>query len=279
MNSTFHSDTDQPTTNEHAVPDDNWAWAKNDQLVHPSERPPTRRRSWVLLTAVLLGVGGVAALVFGLLRLDREPPERKEEPPPAVKRTEIGRNLYLEVQGDKRRVIIVANVCLREGPLEGLMCRKNTKEHEYILATDVDARAIHAALLAANAKAGTPVQFAPKYVPASGSIIKVTLQYQKDGKQVTVRGQDWIRDMKTGKPMEQDWVFGGSRFVADPDDPKNPIYLANQGDIICLCNMETAMLDVPVRSPKSPDNRIYNALTASIPPKDTKVEVIMEVAR
>ncbi len=241
-------------------------------------RPPVRRRTWVLIAAGLLGAGGAAALLLGLLRLDRDTPEKKDEPAPAAKRTEIRKDLYFEVQGDKRRVIVVANVCLREGQLEGLMCRKNTKEHEYILATDVDARDIHAALLAANAKPGTPVQFAPKYVPASGSVIKVALQYQKDGKRVTVRAQDWIRDMKTDKPMEQDWVFGGSRFILDPDDPKNPIYLANQGDVICLCNMETAMLDLPIRSPKAPENRIYNALTASIPPKDTKVEVILEVA-
>ena len=42
--------------------------------------------------------------------------------------------------------------------------------------------------------------------------------------------------------------------------------------------MESAMLDLPIRSPKSPENRIYNALTSSIPPKDTRVEVILEVA-
>jgi hypothetical protein len=275
MKTTFYADTDASAPNDAITPDEPWGLGKGD-LILPAKRPPNRRRTWVLIAGVLLGAGGVAALLLGLLRLDRDAPEKKDDPPPAAKRTEIRKNLYFELQGDTRRVIVVANVVLRDGPLEGLMCRKNTKEHEYILATDVDARDIHAALLAANAKPGTPVQFAPKYVPASGSVIKVTLQYQKDGKQVTVRGQDWIRDVKTGKPMEQDWVFGGSRFIMDPDDVKNPIYLANQGDVICVCNMETAMLDLPIRSPKSPENRIYNALTSSIPPKDTKVDVILE---
>jgi hypothetical protein len=225
----------------------------------------------------VLSLFGAGAISYALFRPDGARPEKKDPPPAEVKRTEIRKNLYFEVQGDKRRVVVVATVCLREGQLEGLMCRKNTKEHEYILAADVDARDIHTALLAAKAVQGTPVQFAPKYVPASGSVIKITLQYQKDGKLVTVRGQDWIQDMKTNKPMEQDWVFGGSRFVTDPDDPKNPFYLANQGDVICVCNMESAMLDLPIRSPKSPENRIYNALTSSIPPKDTKVELILEV--
>src|SRR5260370_23791023 len=163
MNTTPYLDTDESPPNEAVVPGDPWSVGKGDNVVIPVGRRPVRRRTWVLIAAGLLGAGGAAALLLGLLRLDRDTPEKKDEPAPAAKRTEIRKDLYFEVQGDKRRVIVVANVCLREGQLEGLMCRKNTKEHEYILATDVDARDIHAALLAANAKPGTPVQFAPKY--------------------------------------------------------------------------------------------------------------------
>ena len=41
---------------------------------------------------------------------------------------------------NKRRVLVNAEVCLREGQLELFLCRKQTKEHEAILAADVDAR-------------------------------------------------------------------------------------------------------------------------------------------
>jgi hypothetical protein len=72
-------------------------------------------------------------------------------------------------------------------------------------------------------------------------------------------------------------VFGGSRFVPHPEGPaKPPIYAANHGDLICLCNMDTAMLDLPVLSPKSFDSRTYEANTDKVPPKDTPVEVILE---
>ncbi len=277
MDTTLRSNTDKAGLTEDRPTEDLWALGKDTRALLSSDRPPGIRHPWLLTTAVFLAVAGTAAVWFAMTRIESAPIERKEEPPPAVKRTEIDKNLFFEVQGDKRRVIVVATVCLREGQLEGLLCRKNTKEHEYILTTDVDARRIHTALLGANAKAGTPVQFAPKYVPASGSVIRVTLQYQKDGKLVTARAQDWIQDAKTTKPMEQDWVFGGSRFVVDPEDPKNPNYLANFGDVICVCNMESAMMDLPIRSPKAPENRVYTALTSSIPPKDTKVEVILEV--
>src|SRR5580693_9121999 len=83
---------------------------------------------------------------------------------PEVKSKEIGKNVFFETEDEQRRVVVKAYVCLREGQLEGLLCRKFTKEHEYILAADADARHIHTALLAARAKPGSPVQFDPKFV-------------------------------------------------------------------------------------------------------------------
>ena len=230
---------------------------------------------WLFGGALLLAVGGLTTWAAFTCRAD-DPPKPAAE----AKRKELGPNVAIEVQGDERRVIVTAAVVLREGRLEGLLCRKNTKEHEYILAADADARAIHFALVAAGAKAGSPVQFSPKFVPAHGTTIKVRLQYDKDGKSVTVPASEWVRDVKTHKDLDSDWVFGGSRFVADPDDArKPPIYLANQGDLICLCNMDTAMLDVPIASPKALDARAWEANTERVPPLETKVDVIFDIVR
>ena len=199
---------------------------------------------------------------------------------PEVKRKQIGKDLFFEIDGDERRVIASAAVVLRQGQLEGLLCRKNTKEHEYILATQADARQIHAALVVAGAKPGSPVQFQPKFKPAHGTPIKIRLQYQKDGKTITIPAQEWVRDVKTKKDLDIDWVFAGSRLLPDPEDEKKPpFYLANQGDVICLCNMDTAMLDLPVASPTALADRNYEANTERIPPLETKVDVIFEVVR
>jgi hypothetical protein len=193
-------------------------------------------------------------------------------------RKEVGKNVVLEIEGEARRVAVASNVCLREGALEGLLTRKNTKEHEYILATEADARHIHAALLLARAKAGSPVKFLPKYQPAHGTAIKVSLRYKKDGKTITVPAREWIREAKTGKALDQDWVFGGSKFIPDAEDPnKPPVYVANFGDLICLCNMDSAMLDLPVKSPKKFDSRLFEPNPDKVPAKDTAVEVILEV--
>lgn len=197
---------------------------------------------------------------------------------PEKKRVPVGPNVALEVEGKQRRVIVQAAVCLRKGPLEGLLTRKMKKEHEYVLAADLDARHLHTALELAGAKAGKPVQFAPKYQPASGSRVRITLRYEKDGKRVTVPSSAWIKHAKTGKVLEQDWVFAGSKMVADPDT-KQLSYIANHGDVVCVCNMESALLDLPVESPKKFDIRSYEAATDAIPENGTKVEVIFEVVR
>jgi hypothetical protein len=196
----------------------------------------------------------------------------------APKKVMVGPNVFLEIDGEQRRVIVEASVVLRKGVLEGLLTRAKKKEHEYILAADVDARHIHAALELARARKGNPVQFVPKFVPPTGSPIRVTLRYGQDGKTQTVSAREWIRDGKTGKPLMHDWVFAGSQFGPHPEgEDRPPYYLANHGDLICLCNMEMALLDLPVRSPKAINDRLWEAATERIPPTGTRVEVVLEV--
>ena len=130
--------------------------------------------------SIVAGLAAIVAIVGCMTHPDGTAPSaaqdaagKKEEPKPAtdVKRKEIFKNIVLETAGDMRRVRINAEVCLRQGMLEQLLTRKRTKEHEAILAADVDARDIHTALILAGAEAGKPVQFRPTYQPASGSVI------------------------------------------------------------------------------------------------------------
>jgi hypothetical protein len=52
--------------------------------------------------------------------------------------------------------------------------------------------------------------------------------------------------------------------------------MANDGDLICVANFESAMLDIPVNSPASDDHRAFIANTERIPPLGTPVRVILE---
>src|SRR5438067_11255768 len=100
---------------------------------------------------VLAGTLVLAAAAFGCDPTEPGPKKteaaRPEPPPVAGKRVPIGQsgNVLLEIlPGDKRRVLVKSTVCLRQGQLEQLLCRKRTKEHEAILAADVaDVKDIH----------------------------------------------------------------------------------------------------------------------------------------
>ena len=158
------------------------------------------------------------------------------------------------------------------------MTRKNKKEHEAILSAALDARKIHEALVLANAKEGEPVRYFPKFRPASGTAIKVTLVYEdKKGVKKTVNARSWLKNSKTGKELDCDWVFAGSMLVESPLDKTAPkAYLANDGDIICVSNFESALLDVPIKSSKDDADRGYEAWESRIPPVGTEVTVILE---
>jgi hypothetical protein len=196
-----------------------------------------------------------------------------------AKKVEMGKNVWLEVQRDKRCVVVEAEVCLREGMLEHLMCRKRTKEHEAILAADVDARDIHKALLLAKATPGTTVKYKEDgtIIPPTGTKIKVTLLYKDKEKPITIAGREWVRDVRTKKSLQHDWVFAGSEFQVNPlEKDKPPLYAANAGDVICVSNFEGAMLDLPINSSKNNAELEFEAFTERIPPLGTPVTVILE---
>jgi hypothetical protein len=213
---------------------------------------------------------------------EKESPAAKPLPNDAkkveAKKVPVGPNILFEVDGETRKVWVSAEVCRTMGPLEQLLCRKGTKEHESVLIADIDARDLHKALMLARGEPGSPVTFRPEYKAATGSVIRITLMYEKDGKKLTVPAQDWVRDTKSMKALAHDWVFAGSRFVPDPlDKNKPPIYLANEGDVICVSNFESALLDLPIESSKQNADVQFEAFTENIPPDGTKVAVCLEV--
>jgi len=205
---------------------------------------------------------------------DRRPEQKPPMPLPGV---QVGKNVSLEVNGDSRRVLINAVVCFRMGMLEQFLCRAGTKEHESILAADIDARQVHAALIAAGAEPGSPVKFRPEYAPARGTVIKVFVQYEDKGKTIKVPAQHWVRNLKTRKELQHDWVFAGSLLFENQNDPKAPpLYAANDGDVICVANFESAMLDLPISSSADNEDLDFEAFTERIPPEGTNVMVILE---
>ncbi|PQO37897.1 YdjY domain-containing protein [Blastopirellula marina] len=201
-------------------------------------------------------------------------------------------NMPVWIDLKRKMVIMDGEVCLRKGSLEMFACLRGTKEHESVIAVPADAFVVHAGLLRIGAKQGVPVSFDPEYTPPSGEVIDVLLQWTDDKNKLrTARAQEWVREAKGKKEMPYNWVFPGSYFWKDipleeikkakeqgidPDTlPGKQVYAAEGGELICVSNFRSSMLDLPVPSTDANNNLWFEANTEKIPPEGTKVRIFL----
>lgn len=183
----------------------------------------------------------------------------------------------LWINNKTKQVAIDGTVCLTRGYLEMFACSANTKEHESVVALEARPQLIHLALLAIGAEHGSPSTWRP-YKPASGDIIKVYVEYMEDKKPRRVEAQLWVRDVKTKKPMDHEWVFAGSSWVVEPETQKR-YYRADGGEVICVSNFPVAMMDLPIESSQANDDLAFEAFTENIPKRRTPVRVYLVPAK
>ncbi len=229
-----------------------------------------------------------AALVVTTVRGDDAPQRARGEGPPAPDVKELilpkGEEKDLKLlhpeshvwlDKERKRLVMTGHIALREGQLEMFACLSGTKEHESVVAIDTLAHVVHAGLLVCGAEAGKPVQFTPTFTPASGTEIEITVFWKdKDGKLQQARAQEWVRDIKAQKEMQQKFVFAGSGFWTD-DRTGEKFYMAEDGDFICVSNFASAMLDVPTESSQSAGALLFEAFTDRIPPQGTPVTMVL----
>jgi hypothetical protein len=239
-----------------------------------------------------------------------------------------------------KKLIINSEIALREGMLEMLLCKRQTKEHESILAFEGKAYIVHAGLVALGIDPGKPVTFDPEYVAPQGPKLKIDVVWKdKDGKEHREDARQWIRyaihrffgeplaKLPAGltlpkdselryddvnkelswygpmskkqrddllalsddapyqaairsffkrsqeRPMNADWVFAGSAFVQD-EASGHRIYLAESGDVICVANFPSAMIDIAMKSSsEGQENLMFEAWTEHLPPIGTPVRL------
>jgi hypothetical protein len=85
----------------------------------------------------------------------------------------------------------------------------------------------------------------------------------------------YFYDQSQSKQLDAGWVFVGSGYYLDEKTGKKS-YLAEAGDLICVSNFPTAMLDLAIKSTdKQDEGLLFEAWTERIPPRGT--EVTMEL--
>jgi hypothetical protein len=195
---------------------------------------------------------------------------------PELKRLSPDEEVWIDLHA--KEVVVGGEIAIEKGPIEFFACPQQTKEHESIVATRSTARLVHAALLAIGLEPGKPVSFDPEYAAASGPRVRVRLRWTgADGTAQTTDARNLIRNTTTGEPLAVDWVFAGSVFWTDPTDGKE-YYQADGGDLICVSNFPSAMLDLPVESSQSNQALLFEAFEGRVPPRGTQVDLILSSA-
>lgn len=207
--------------------------------------------------------------------LPNNPPERKF--PFALQATwkRLSEKEEIWIDQQQKHVIVSGRICLTKGVLEMFACPKGMKEHESVVATYPLAMYVHQALLLIGANPGRTVQWEPEYKPAEGPKIQVECWFYNEKNELVIRNaKDMVRQVSDGSPLKIDWVFGGSKFLVDPDGRE--LYAANGGELICVSNFSSAMIDLPIPSTAEAGGLLFEANTEMIPPLDTPVLLVLK---
>lgn len=207
------------------------------------------------------------------------PPKKRDLGPPlvddvkALKR--LDPNLPVWIDPKQKQVVILCEACKANYPLEFLVTDRG-RDYESVMVTDAKPSIVHAGLLALGAKPGHPARFQPKYEPATGTVIEIEVRWKdKNGKRQTAKAQNWIRNIKTQKALDVEWVFAGSGFWIDETTGKK-VYQADGGDFISVLNLPTATLDLPIQSAGALEERAFEGFLEHMPPAGTPVTVILK---
>lgn len=106
------------------------------------------------------------------------------------------------------------------------------------------------------------------YGPMSAEKRKQLLALTKDESFRTAIESFYKRSQS--RAMEAHWVFAGSGFFED-EQTKKKVYRAEDGDLICVANFNSATLDIASKSSAGNEDLLFEAWTEQIPPIDTEV--------
>jgi hypothetical protein len=184
---------------------------------------------------------------------------------------------FVQVDVAKKRVVVDCETIGCTAPLEFLCVVTGTNEHESILRTPAKPSHIHTGLLMIGMQQGEPVRFSGatnRWLPPVGPPVQISVEFQKDGKTVTLPAYKLLREIKLKTPMPpRTWIFVGSKVL------DNGQYAADtSGYVVSVVNFDFSLIDVSGLVSSSNDTLQYEADADVAPPAGTKVQMILEPA-
>jgi hypothetical protein len=174
------------------------------------------------------------------------------------------------VDRKNKHVVLQGEVCRAGYPLEFFATYSN-RSYEAVVSVNVTPWIVHTGLLSVGA-----AQFEPKFVPPTGTEVAIEVRWKDpNGKMQSTPAQNWIRNIKTKKALDSNWVFAGSLIVTDETTGKK-FYQADSGELICVLSLPTAMLDLPILSYGPLDARLFEAFEENLPPPGTPITILLK---
>ncbi len=174
-----------------------------------------------------------------------------------------------------KHVVMLGEVCKAGYPLEFFATYSN-RSYEAVVAVNVTPSIVHAGLEAVGAVPGHPAQFQPRFVPPTGTEVAIEVRWKdKKGQVKSSPAQDWIRNIKTKKALESNWIFAGSGIITD-EATGQKYYQADSGELICVLSLPSAMLDLPILSYGAIESRMFEAFEEHLPPQGTPVTILLK---
>jgi hypothetical protein len=196
---------------------------------------------------------------------------------PAGDSPKVGKLPHVEFDAARKQVRVECEMLACDAPLEFFCCVKGTNDYEAMIRSEVKPSNLHLALLAIGLKPGQPLQYseaAKRWIPPQGPPLQIMMEYEKDGKKVSVPSWTWMREAKSKKTAPAfTWVFAGSRVMPDGK------YAADvTGYLVSIVNFDLTVIDVPELKSSSNELLEWERNPDTTPKAGTKVTMVIEPA-
>ena len=189
----------------------------------------------------------------------------------------VGKFPHIEVDARNKQVRVACEALRVEAPLEFFCCVAGTNEHEAVLRSAVKPSHLHAALLMIGLEPGEPVRYseaAKRWIPPHGPPLRISVEFEKDGKKVSLPAYKLMRSVKTKQPMPAlTWIFAGSRVMDDGN------YAADvTGYLVSIVNFDLTVIDVPALASNANEMLEWETNLAEVPAAGAAVTMVIEPA-
>ncbi len=184
---------------------------------------------------------------------------------------------HIQVDVKTRQVRVDAETLAVDAPLEFFCVTSGTNEHESVIRSPARPSHVHLALVMIGLEPGSPVNFseaAKQWLPPHGPPLQITMEYEQEGKPMSVPAYRWMRDIKTKRPMPAlTWIFAGSRVMEDGN------YAADvTGYVVSVVNFDLTLIDIPDLASNANESLLWERNAEVMPPAGTKVTMLLEPA-